>query len=187
MCYARRQRSSWARIKLSSKLYLNRLRLKSFVELVWLFILCWVCLESVIDSRFLFQRNFEIFALSFACTLISCCSIVNDLPEPGLCLPRFARPCYYSTSVSLCQEVFENFFWKFFAAFCLGRKCFDIISHSLPFVKRFFKSFLTFFVIFCPAVWQPAVAQLAYYSTSLPFCQALFDKFFLFGGLGISA
>ena len=147
MCYARRQRSSWARIKLSSKLYLNRYRFKSwFLELVWLFILCWVCLKSVIDLRFLFQRNFEILFTSFACTLISCCSIVNDLGEPKLAaMPCFAQPCYYTTSLSVCQEVFQNFLKSFFAALSSVRKCFDIIPHTFPFVKGFFKSFFNFF------------------------------------------
>ena len=138
----------------------------------------------MIDSRFLFQRNFEIFALSFACTLISCCSIVNDLSEPGLCLPRFARPCYYSTSGSLCQEVFENFFWKFSAAFCLGRKCLDIISHSLPFVKRFFKSFFNFFRDILCAVFlsfsaarRPLVDSLHIIALHSPFVKHFLTSF----------
>ena len=104
---------------------------------------------------------------------------------------RFARPCYYSTSVSLCQEVFENFFWKFFAAFCLGRKCLDIISHSLPFVKRFFKSFFNFFRDILCAVFlsfsaarRPLVDSLHIIALSFSFVKGVFISFF---GLDVRA
>ena len=150
MCYARRQRSSWARIKLSSKLYLNLSVKTLFVELVWLFILCWVCLKSVIDLRFLFQRNFEILnhklCLYFNLLLFNCQWSARTFRSLQ---SRFARLDYYTTSLTVCQEVFEKFF-EFFqelfsTAFQPERKCPSIISHPLAFVKRFFKSFFNFF------------------------------------------
>ena len=53
------------------------------VELVWLFYFFEYVHESVIDSRISFlQRNSRFFRTKlFACTLISCCSIINDLCE----------------------------------------------------------------------------------------------------------
>ena len=67
-------------------------------------------------------------------------------------VPRFAQPDYYITSFSVCQGVFQKFF-KFFqklfsTAFQPERKCLSIIPHPLVFVKRFFKSFSTFFKVF---------------------------------------
>ncbi|MBQ9780072.1 MAG: hypothetical protein IJW00_03910, partial [Clostridia bacterium] len=59
--------------------------------------------------------NFEIFALAFACTSISCCSIFNDQFFQPRSLSR-AQPWYYTTTFSLCQEVFQKFlklFWWF--------------------------------------------------------------------------
>ena len=91
---------------------------------------------------------------------------------------RFARPVYYITSVSVCQGVFEKFFENFFKFFshplANPAEVFDIISHLFPFVKRFFKSFSTFFVIFCPAVFEllihPAVLSPAHVRSSLTAC-----------------
>ena len=113
----------------------------------------------MIDSRFFFQRNFEILFTSFACTLISCCSIVND-PRGfhRYSVPCFAQPDYYITTVRICQGVFQNFF-KFFdflsSRFPLTPCRADvkhIISHSVHFVKYLFKSFFNFFRDFLCAV-----------------------------------
>ena len=116
-----------------------------------------VCLESVIDSRFLFQRNSRFFRTNFACTFISCCSIVNDLRKALASLRCFSHSL-------------------------------AIIPHSLALVKRFFKSFLkNFFAVFSwlhLACGRPARGQLAYYSTFVFICQAVFCKFFHFGALG---
>ena len=74
----------------------------------------------MIDLRFFFQRNFEILShQAFACTLISCCSIVNDPREACLAI----QTALFSDSLS-------------------------IIPHPHPFVKRFFKSFFNFFAVF---------------------------------------
>ena len=76
----------------------------------------------MIDSRFFFQRNFEILShQAFACTLISCCSIVND-PRGFLrySVPRFAQPEHYITSFPICQGFFQKFFKNFFNHFSAG-------------------------------------------------------------------
>ena len=74
MCYARRQRSSWARIKLSKSLYQNTvprdlISLLSSLALSF-FYFCWVVFSSVRIFRDPFQ------AVRFV--LLSCCSIFND-------------------------------------------------------------------------------------------------------------
>ena len=71
----------------------------------------------------------------------------------AISVPRFSRPDYYTTSLSVCQEVFEKFF-KFFCGI--------------------FRSQLA-------AVFVAARCQLAYYSTFVFICQAVFDNFFQFG------
>ncbi|MBQ9781043.1 MAG: hypothetical protein IJW00_08875, partial [Clostridia bacterium] len=44
-----------------------------------------------------FSRNFEIFALAFACTSISCCSIFNDqFFSAALALARTALVLYHN-------------------------------------------------------------------------------------------
>ncbi len=62
----------------------------------------------------------------------------------------------YITSLSLCQEVFQNFFKFFLLSFLLqallsARRLFDslsIISLRAPFVKRFFLTFSSFYSLF---------------------------------------
>ena len=108
-----------------------------------------VCPESVIDSRFFFQRNSRFFRTKlFACTLISCCSIVNDLAELSLCsclavlldsLTIIPHP------LGFVKGFFKSFLKTFSTTFQPERKCPSIISHPLAFVKRFFKSFFNFF------------------------------------------
>ena len=148
MCYARRQRSSWARIKLSSKLYLNLSVKTLFVELVWLFILCWVCLKSVIDLRFLFQRNFEIL-------------------NHKLCL-------YFNLLLFNCQwsaRTFRSLFQ------CRVLRSLTIISHRFRFVKGFFKSFLkTFFNRFSAGAEVPEY-YITSSRVSQEVCQKFFQLF----------
>ena len=193
MCYARRQRSSWARIKLSSKLYLN-LSVKTLVSRACLALYTLLSMSQIRD-RFeisFLQRNFEILnhklCLYFNLLLFNCQWSARISP---LFTPRFARLDYYTTSLSVCQEVFEKFF-KFFSktfstAFQPERKCLSIIPHSLAFVKRFFKSFFNFFhgIFRSPPLSQfPALKRLAYYSTFISICQQVFWKFFEFGASG---
>ena len=95
-----------------------------------------VCPESVIDSRFFFQRNSRFFRTKlFACTLISCCSIVNDLKL-----------------FQLLSRVLRDLF---------------IIPHPLEFVKRFLKSFSTFFQeLFSTVFPRCGSARLLYHTAS---------------------
>ena len=119
MCYARRQRSSWARIKLSNKLYINRLRSTSSVSSLWLFLL----FEYASRLSGCVSKNDEIFALaSFLLVLKSPVvqlSMINRgfdsvLAFPLPVLPRLSRGqlIYYTTFASTCQEVFKTFFKK---------------------------------------------------------------------------
>ena len=146
MCYARRQRSSWARIKLSKSLYQNTvprdlISLLSSLALSF-FYFCWVVFSSVRIFRDPFQ------AVRFV--LLSCCSIFND----QFCL-AFARPCYYTTSSCVCQPLFSTFFKKFFrlvrASLCAislpSLRWASILYYiPCPFVKNFFY----FFPLFLP-------------------------------------
>ena len=115
--------------------------------------------------------------------LISCCSIVKDLAEALFRVPRsprFARPCYYSTSLSACQGVFQKFFQKLFPSLPLSQRCFESIPHPLSFVKRFSESF-SLFSRFLSVVSPPSFGQPRYYTTPLPFCQHFFVEFLRFG------
>ena len=73
------------------------------------------------------------------------------------------------------SKVFSQNF-QLFPSLASRRKCPTIISHLFPFVKRFFKSFFNFFRdLFGGSLFAK---QLAYYITSLSFCQEVFQKFF---------
>ena len=185
MCYARRQRSSWARIKLSSKLYLNRFRFKSVCRACLALILFRVCLESVIDSRFLFQRNSRFFRTNFACTFISCCSIVNDLCKALASLRCFSHSlAIIPHSLALVKGFSKTFFKNFQAPLSVGGSALTLYHIPLSLSRGFSKVFSTFFrdPLSCrPLPDSPAVWQLAYYSTFFFICQAVFDKFFCFG------
>ena len=147
-----------------------------------------------------FFKEISRFLTSFACTLISCCSIVNDLREPQLAASLRSQAAFWTARLlyhilNRLSRGFSKVFLKIFAVFFRTgsrffdpeRKCPTIISHSLAFVKRFFKSFSTFFrdifrlAALHRAAQCPVVSQLAYYSTFIPFCQHLFAKFFRFG------
>ena len=103
--------------------------------------------------------------------------------------------CYYITSLSLCQYLFEKFV-KFFSWFLTSRFSVIavrfahnslIISHSIPFVNTFLKSFLkSFFQTSstfhdrqgCVLYIKPCFTQLDYYSTIKTKSQYLFSIFF---------
>ena len=137
MCYARRQRSSWARIKLSNEWYLKSsrtLNLPSSYDLLFYF-----CLSSI-----LFQ-NFRVpFAHTFMLVLSS---LLFNFQWPFR-----SRSCgeldYYITFQTACQDLF----WKklkFFQAFSQKADrppdSLPIISPCYYFVKRFLEKFLIFF------------------------------------------
>ena len=117
MCYARRQRSSWARIKLSNKLYILRC---IAVRFVWAIYLSFLYFFRVVFSLVL--TDF-VFALAFCFVLLL--SVVQLSSFNPLSL---REPVYYITSLLPCQEVFQNFFKNFFKIF------------SKPFQNSFRKS-----------------------------------------------
>ena len=164
MCYARRQRSSWARIKLSKKLYLIRFCpseiffQSKLIMLNYLFrVSYWLWLSYLYDLKI--QKNFRSL-----CTLVikiheSCCSIFNEL-----CFSLHHLAARSLFIIPLCLLLVKRFFKLFFKVFSnhldsLSRsdflfESFYIISLSLEFVKRFLKLFSKFFVTFslslCP-------------------------------------
>ena len=123
MCYARRQRSSWARIKLSKICIISlSWALQSFSSFcssfyfVWVVLLVWIVRDST--SHF-----FVCFVLiSKQILSASCCSIFNDrfaVPSEPFAVPSRRRLDYYITSLPLCQYLFQKFFW-FFQTFFLA-------------------------------------------------------------------
>ena len=115
MCYARRQRSSWARIKLSNVYIIScTSRLQSFIRAIYL-------------SFFYFQSIYTrywrdlYFALAYALYFSLRCSIFND---------RFTVPFgqldYYTTPFYSCQHFFSLFFTFFY--FCYFSTNKDLFS-----------------------------------------------------------
>ena len=111
MCYARRQRSSWARIKLSKNGIWNvRRHLISFFELDCSFTFC---LSSI-----LFQRIHEICSCTYFYALYfsHCCSIFNDRTTfQSFSLPLFATAWLLYHNVFALSIPFLKFFKTFFS------------------------------------------------------------------------
>ena len=112
-----------------------------------------VCPESVIDSRFFFQRNSRFFRTKlFACTLISCCSIINDLCEL-LTRGRVLRDPFIISHPFRFVKGFLKSFFNFFAvlsnrAVDSSRRSARLLYHIFLILSRgFLKVFSTFFVI----------------------------------------
>ena len=96
MCYARRQRSSWARIKLSNVcIYILTRGYTS--ELIPLY-----CFKSIFWNSLEFFRasSLPLQVRSCAC----CCSIFKELAASR------GQLCYYITSSPPCQHLFSIFF-----------------------------------------------------------------------------
>ena len=95
MCYARRQRSSWARIKLSNKLYQFTLSSVLIIRAIYssLFYFLELC------SLWFFWQILFSHLLFLLCTFFFCCSIVKFQFCP-LILRGLA---YYTTSLKPCQ------------------------------------------------------------------------------------
>ena len=140
MCYARRQRSSWARIKLSKILY-----------------------------HFTFRCN-NLFS-SFCSSFTFCLSSISQFE-------LFEFTSHFCVCFVLLSSLF-NFQWPFRlrsrSVFCLrSRGDLTIISHCLPFVNTFFKTFLSFFKLFPQ---DPLGRQLVYSITFFLSCQGVFKSF----------
>ena len=149
MCYARRQRSSWARIKLSNKLYILRLQT---VRFVWAIYSSFLYFFRVVFSLVL--TDF-VFALAFLlCTSFICCSIVKFQSAlfARACLLYHFRP-HLSRGFSKVFSIFFNFFSRAFLRYLLLRRSRGnsyILPHTLPFVNTFFEknSIFCLFVTF---------------------------------------
>ena len=146
MCYARRQRSSWARIKLSKILYLFTLRcLNLFSSFCSSF---YFCLSSILFNRI--DRDFSSHYFFFALYL----SLVVQFSMTGAVLQALAfwRLDYYITAKPLCQVLFQKFFQLFSSSFhslsktsrLLQADSFVILSLFFPFVNPFSKTFSLF-------------------------------------------
>ena len=142
MCYARRQRSSWARIKLSKKSLFHVRTFaptkNTFSELFFLsfFLLFWV-INSCVLTRFLH-------------TFCSCSKfLLFNFQRPTS--PRLVTQLFdYTTTFFICQPLFEKFFifLRYLQAPSLQRLrsaallgCLSIISSLFPFVNPFFCNF----------------------------------------------
>ena len=159
MCYARRQRSSWARIKLSNKLYIFILSDdETFLFEPFLALLTFLSMSLRFTEALFFSKKFEISHLLVCLYLFSCCSIVNDQSS----LAFAERLDYYTTFSLTCQVLFQKFFKKLFSRLassifggCLSSfypldHSLDIIPPFLPFVKVFFnKIHHNFLSVFC--------------------------------------
>ena len=158
MCYARRQRSSWARIKLSSKLYLN-LSVKTLVSRACLALYTLLSMSRIRDRfEILFSKKFRdsfasSFCLYFDLLLFNCQWSARF--SPLLSAPCFAQPEHYITAFCFCQGVFQNFFQVFFdffqAAFpsTFSERMWSTLYHIHPSLSRgFSKVFSTF-------LWSP--------------------------------
>ena len=117
MCYARRQRSSWARIKLSKICIISPFRaLQSFSSFCSSFYFFWVVLLVWIVEILL--RTF-----SLLCTYLFCCSIFNDRLAVSRSPLRYLSrgdSTIISHLVSLVNTFLENsfdFFPEFFQPF----------------------------------------------------------------------
>ena len=126
MCYARRQRSSWARIKLSKKLYIiDQFRLRNVtVNISFQSSICSITIKSCSLHYFL-KNSKESFGVSliFLFRKLSCLVV-----QFSMSFGDFAH--LWATSVirfcGFCCPLSEGLF---------------IISHPLAFVKGFFKTF----------------------------------------------
>ena len=120
MCYARRQRSSWARIKLSKKFYIRCLSAFNIFSSYFILalLLVWVVFSINSDEISIFRTcNALYFSLvvqfSMTVTTRSC-----------------GQPCYYTTALCLCQYLFSIFLKNF------STPQFHVISRFFPTPQR---------------------------------------------------
>ena len=137
MCYARRQRLSWARIKLSKYVIYTKVSLETYQS--------WFCssyFKELVVSLLQFKNSKEfsesLFVLLFNFQGASCLR------------SRERQPCYYITLFSSCQYLFKTFLKFFLQVFhsvfskCLSCDSLSSISLREPLVKTFLKLFQSF-------------------------------------------
>ena len=109
MCYARRQRSSWARIKLSNKLYQFTLPSVLIIRAIYLsfFYFLELCSLWFFFDRFFFALAF--FALYFLLLLFNC--------QVSILLTKFSWACPLYHFSFILSIGFWNFFQNFFDIF----------------------------------------------------------------------
>ena len=138
MCYARRQRSSWARIKLSNEWYLKPFRTLN------LFLSSYDSLFYFLLSSILFQ-NFRVPLRTYYMLVLSSLLFNFQWPFP---LPRFGRAWllyHFNSPLSIpFSKVFSTFFKAFFSTLELTACTlyYGDTSLSTPFFN-FFKKILT--------------------------------------------
>ena len=136
MCYARRQRSSWARIKLSNILYINYLSAANILHSSFLLLFYFV--------SGLFLRNFrDLYFVQFYLTLyMSRCLIFNVHFSPALA-DSFVSISHFFSFVNTFFLSFLRFFvWLPNPPLFFG-ECVYIITF-FAFVKHFFEKILRF-------------------------------------------
>ena len=148
MCYARRQRSSWARIKLSKSLYQNtdpKIRDPIFLLSSFALSIFYFCLSSI-----LVRIVRDPFAHTFICfVLLSCCSIFKDHLASAIAATFKVYHIPHRLSIP---------FLKLFSSFSSFFAC-PVISWALRFwvspimipqttffVKHFFEVFFIFLI-----------------------------------------
>ena len=168
MCYARRQRSSWARIKLSKSLYQNNQGLPRSVQSscfrVLLLASFTFCLSSILIQRIV-RDPFRTYLICFV--LLSCCSIFKDHSAPAFA----ATPLLYHFLRLLSSpflQVFSNFFQTlvhdrravFFASPRFGRAW--LLYYFSRFLSTVFLNFFVFFhlLVICTIIQKNIVRRL---------------------------
>jgi len=100
------------------------------------------------ETEHSFSRNFEIFALAFACTYISCCSIFNDqfLSHAHSRAHSLGIIPHSFILVKWFLKSFFVFFEKLLLTAFIGRKCFVLYHIFLYLSRGFLKLFSSFFL-----------------------------------------
>ena len=119
---------------------------KIFIRALWLSLPFRVFAPRLHDAELSLYRNFRDFRTRFfACTSISCCSIVNDQFLSLHSLSR-AQLYYYTTSRDACQGGFESFFDFFSSPSARGGSVLYYITCNL-FCQEVFSNFFKVFFI----------------------------------------
>ena len=186
MCYARRQRSSWARIKLSKILY--RLRLSAVTTFSSYSFLASFTLLSIYNSswRDLVFRTSQCFVQSlllfnfqwpFAVPLPSRADSLTIIPHLKDFVKHFFQISlnfFQTASKSLSELFYLSFFYFLEYIYSLTR---SVFSHLLMLCTSLF---VVQFSMTVRCSSSLSGGQLDYYTTPQGFCQALFSNFFKF-------
>ena len=142
MCYARRQRSSWARIKLSKILYYHISLTEYVITFFRAFFLSFVyfCLSSILffdEISFFALRNALYFSL-----VVQFSMTVFRYPAYSVPSPFSGQLDYYTIPIPLCQYLLRNFFEIFLKSIIIN----FYIKIILNFIIKNFTIRLTLFI-----------------------------------------